>query len=407
MIQLETEIKNYLGVATSIALSRVSISIFYISILWLTFVLTHSIIITGFADGLVTIPLILSFLVGNIIDKGVNKKRIAIIASVVRGLFVVPLATFYYLSDTEFIVISIMVLSFSVGLTSDFVNSVRAIWIKRFLKDKSKVKKYRAYSNIFYNVAEGIGYVLSGVLIVNGVSLTLLTLIFAFELSTVPIIFIKTKDESKELNGENTPKLGMTYVYRSVKKTPVVFALFAEGFLLNFVYGTFGVISTFMVVNFFDLSALYLSLVFIVITIGISFGSFLERGEGSAKIEKAAISIFVIALMFLAIRFLQNFLLILIPVFVIGASIGVGEIVIFSSIQNNVEEEITGTVQGAFNSLSTGVTFISGPLIGGVISIVGYLNSYVVLFTSSAILSSLLLLFTKVVRSANRSPETG
>lgn len=152
-----------------------------------------------------------------------------------------------------------------------------------------------------------------------------------------------------------------------------------------------------MVVRFFDLSALYLSLIFIVITIGISFGSFLERGEGTARFERGSISIFVIALMFLTIRFLQNFFLILLPVFVIGASIGVGEIVIFSSIQNNVEEEITGTVQGAFNSLSTGVTFISGPIIGGVISLVGYLNSYFILFISTAILSGFLLLFTKVV----------
>ncbi len=397
MVNFETDVKNYLGVATSIALSRVSISIFYISILWMTFILTHSTILTGFADGLVTIPLILSFVVGNIVDKSVNKKRVAIVASIVRGLFVVPLAVSYYTSNKEFIVISIMVLSFSVGLTSDFVNSVRAIWIKRFLKDKNKVKRYRAYSNIFYNIAEGTGYVLSGILIVDGVSLTLLTLIFAFELTTIPIIFIKTKDESNKFSEVYTAKQDMSSVFRKVKKTPIVIALFAEGFLLNFVYGTFGVISTFMVIKFFDLSALYLSLIFIVITIGISFGSFLERGEGTARFERAGISIFVIALMFLAIRFLQNFFLILLPIFIIGTSIGVGEIVIFSSIQNNVEEEITGTVQGAFNSLSTGVTFISGPIIGGVISLVGYLNSYFILFISTAILSSFLLLFTRVV----------
>ena len=363
----------------------------------MTFILTHSTILTGFADGLVTIPLILSFVVGNIVDKSVNKKRVAIVASIVRGLFVVPLAVSYYTSNKEFIVISIMVLSFSVGLTSDFVNSVRAIWIKRFLKDKNKVKRYRAYSNIFYNIAEGTGYVLSGILIVDGVSLTLLTLIFAFELTTIPIIFIKTKDESNKFSEVYTAKQDMSSVFRKVKKTPIVIALFAEGFLLNFVYGTFGVISTFMVIKFFDLSALYLSLIFIVITIGISFGSFLERGEGTARFERAGISIFVIALMFLAIRFLQNFFLILLPIFIIGTSIGVGEIVIFSSIQNNVEEEITGTVQGAFNSLSTGVTFISGPIIGGVISLVGYLNSYFILFISTAILSSFLLLFTRVV----------
>lgn len=218
MVKLETDIKNYLGVATSIALSRVSILIFYISILWMTFILTHSTILTGFADGLVTIPLILSFVVGNFVDNSVNKKRVAIVASIVRGLFVVPLAVSYYASNEEFIVISIMVLSFSVGLTSDFVNSVRAIWIKRFLKDKNKVKSYRAYSNIFYNIAEGTGYVLSGVLIVDGVSLTLLALIFAFELSTIPIIFIKTKDESTKFSDVHTPKQDMPSVFRRLKK---------------------------------------------------------------------------------------------------------------------------------------------------------------------------------------------
>ena len=65
--------------------------------------------------------------------------------------------------------------------------------------------------------------------------------------------------------------------------------------------------------------------------------------------------------------------------------------------KEGVEEEITGTVKRIFSSLSTGVTFIYGPIMGVVISLVGYLNSYFILFIPNTILSGFMLLFMRAV----------
>ena len=97
--------------------------------------------------------------------------------------------------------------------------------------------------------------------------------------------------------------------------------------------------------------------------------------------------------MLIAISYITQFVYIFLPMFIIGISIGLSEIIIFSGIQNNVPEEITGTIQGYYNSLATGLTFLSAPITGILVQFTGYHNTFLLIS-----LSSLLIIFIIIWR---------
>ena len=392
MTNLNNDIRNYMFTASSISLSRIATAIFYISILWISFTYTHSPIYTGIADGLVTLPLFFSFAVGTFVDNSAHKKFIAILFSLIRACSAIPLLFTFFLSQKAFLIIFLFLFAFSVGLTSDFINSVRAVWIKKFLKEGEKIKRYRAFSNIAYNISEGVGYILVGFLITIGVTFTLIFILFIYLISTIPISLIKVNEESKRRQ-QNTGVRKLRDSLNFLRKTPIVLFLFTEGFLINFVFGMFGVLTTVMVVRIFRLSALYLSIIYLILTLGISFGSFLERKEGVPRLDRVLWSIAVLAVMLIAISYITQFVYIFLPMFIIGISIGLSEIIIFSGIQNNVPEEITGTIQGYYNSLATGLTFLSAPITGILVQFTGYHNTFLLIS-----LSSLLIIFIIIWR---------
>ena len=70
-------------------------------------------------------------------------------------------------------------------------------------------------------------------------------------------------------------------------------------------------------------------------------------------------SISVLAVMLLAIGYITQFVYILISMTIIGRCMGLSEIIIFYGTQNNVPEEITGSIQRSHNSFATGLTFLS------------------------------------------------
>ncbi|MCI2413100.1 MFS transporter [Ferroplasma acidiphilum] len=387
--------------ASSISLSRIATAIFYISILWVSFTVTHSPVYTGIADGLVTLPLFLSFAVGSFVDNSIHKKFIAILFSLIRACSVVPLLFTFLFNQKAFLIIFLFLFAFSVGLTSDFINSVRAVWIKKFLKEGEKVKRYRAFSNILYNISEGLGYILVGFLISTGVTFTLIFVLLIYLTSTIPISLIKVYEEPKR----HQLKAGarkLSDPLNFIRKSPIVLVLFTEGFLVNFIFGMFGVLTTVMVVRIFQLPALYLSVIYLILTLGISIGSFLERKEGFPRLNRVFWSIAVLAVMLIALSYITQFIYVLLPMFIIGISIGVSEIIIFSGIQNNVPEEITGTIQGYYNSLATGLTFLSAPITGILVQFTGYHNTFFLISTFSLAII-LIIIWRRTITHVHRN----
>ncbi len=65
-------------------LSRMGVMAYGIVVLWVTLALTHSTVITGLADGMVSLPLFASFIVGAYVDRSPRKKSLGAVAGIAR-----------------------------------------------------------------------------------------------------------------------------------------------------------------------------------------------------------------------------------------------------------------------------------------------------------------------------------
>lgn len=71
-------------------------------------------------------------------------------------------------------------------------------------------------------------------------------------------------------------------------------------------------------------------------------------------------------------------------------------------IQNNVPEEITGTIQGYYNSLATGLTFLSAPITGILVQFTGYHNTFFLISTFSLAII-LIIIWRRTITHVHRN----
>ena len=131
---------NFRMVMASFSVSRTGISAFSLMVIWITLKITGSPIISGLADGLFSVPLLFSFIVGVFIDKSQHKKAIAITAVVARSAAVLLLMAAAVLHIYGLAILFIYMSVVAVGFTSDVTNAVRAVWFKIFLKEEDYQK---------------------------------------------------------------------------------------------------------------------------------------------------------------------------------------------------------------------------------------------------------------------------
>ena len=108
-------------------ISTFTTSLFTVLILWISISETKSALITGVTSAILVAPLILSILVGAIIDKARNKKVFAIFGPLLKALAAVFLLIVIQnnslISDSVFLFISALTFGFSV----DILVPIRAI----------------------------------------------------------------------------------------------------------------------------------------------------------------------------------------------------------------------------------------------------------------------------------------
>lgn len=67
--------KNFTLMTANMGISRFGVSSFNLMIIWVLLYETHSPFLSGLGDGILSLPLFFSFIVGAFIDKSGNKKR--------------------------------------------------------------------------------------------------------------------------------------------------------------------------------------------------------------------------------------------------------------------------------------------------------------------------------------------
>ncbi|QRF75800.1 H+ Antiporter protein [Thermoplasmatales archaeon] len=396
--KLPVNLANFRMMIASFAVSRIGISSFSIMVLWITLRITGSPVIAGFADGLFSVPLLFSFLVGTLVDRSMHKKMISIVAMIARGfaVFLIFLAAISHIYGVEIFLIYLSVVL--VGFTSDVTNSIRSVWFKIFLSEE-RYQKGSAIMNGIGSIAEALGYVMAGVFLFIGTGEGTTALAIVFLLSTIPLIFIRYRDrEIPKTSVSDGLRGGFSFL---LKDRFLQEALFLS-LIANMSVAMIGIAFTVLVQEIFHLPAIYLSLVFIAISAGIAAGS-LPGAKLRGRLDRIVMPLLlVVGLAFVSVNFIRTVYFLYIPIFVMGAMIGMINPPINSILYKRIPSDIMARIMGLFNTMALSMTFLSGAIGGVIIQLTSSRSLFIVigvLIVACALVVPLLGEFRKAVVS--------
>ena len=356
--------RNFQLVTINTGLSTIGTSAFSLAIIWITLSITGSPVISGFADGMGALPLFLSFAFGAYIDSLVSKRNIAIVSSILRAIVILALLVAVMSSSLLLEVVSIYSVAFVVGLTSDILNSARASWTKQFLTGD----QYQKGSSLMQSVtslAQALGFVGAGVLILFGLEFTVYSFAIILAISALPLFFMKN-EKAQLISNEQSLGSSITNGLKFIFSSNSLRAIILLSLVSNLAFGTLGILMAFQVDEKFSLPAIYFSAFFLSLTLGIFAGSALGS-KAKGKVGPYTVVMLILVGSALAlIGSLQNMLLAYPISFAIGFLLGVTNVLIMTAMVKIVDQEMMGRTMGAINTFAISMTFLSGA-IGGVL----------------------------------------
>lgn len=379
--------RNFKFMSLQTAIARTGTSAFAISVIWIALKLTASPLISGFADGMVSLPLFLSFVFGAYIDHLKSKKGLALLSSFARAIamLAVIIAVIY---DVFWIrVLALYSVAFVLGMTSDILNSIRGSWTKQFLKE-TQYKSGMSLLQALSTVAQGVGYVLSAVLLTLGIITASYGMALIFLFSMLPLFWIKDHTEKVESGSESfgtSMRDGLAYIGKSgVLKAAIVITLF-----LNLAFGAIGIFFAYLVNDIFILPALYYGLLFFSLTMGIVVGSVIaQKVKGKLGLLNA-IFVTCLGILMASMSLLNSVFFDFGITFAMGVLIGIVNVISQAGILSIVKQEMMGRVTGAVSTFALGVTFLSGGIGGILITYFTLHWSFIIIGTIVAVVAIL------------------
>ncbi len=356
--------RNFHLVTINTGLSTVGTSAFSLAVIWITLSITGSPVISGFADGMGALPLFLSFAFGAYIDGLVSKKNIAIISSILRAAVILALLVAVISSSLILEVVSIYSVAFVVGLTSDILNSARASWTKQFLTDE-QYQKGSALMQSVTSLAQSLGFVGAGVLILFGLEFAIYSFAIILAISALPLFFLKNESVESISNEESIGSSiasGLKFIFSNNSLRAIILLSLVS----NLAFGTLGILMAFEVDEKFALPAIYFTAFFLSLTMGIFAGSALGSKVKGKVGPYTVIMLILVGSALVLIGFVQNMLLSYPISFAIGFILGVTNVLIMTAMVKIVDQEMMGRTMGAINTFAISMTFLSGA-IGGVL----------------------------------------
>ncbi len=352
-------------VTLNAGISRLGTSAFDLVILWVVLQVTSSPVLSGLGEGLLALPLFLSFFLGAIIDKSSHKKGMAIAAAALRSLMLLGLLIVDLVGSKLAIVITIYCAAFVVGITSDLMNSVRASWTKQFLEEEL-YKAGSSMSNAVTSFFDAAGYAASGLLLTLGYANTFLALFIVFLAAIPPLIMIKERGVLvKESSSVSSVREGMRFIANN--KTIIEAMVIAV--IINLLFGMSGVMFTALVQLSFKLPAYFMSALIVCIMGGAALGSMLGVKVKGKLGRISGASILVAGLSVMGLAASRSIYLDLIPSLVLGICIGILNAALMTAFLKIVPYDMMARVQGAFNTFTLAVTFVSGAIGGAFIAL--------------------------------------
>lgn len=356
--------RNYKLLMINASMSRTGTSGFQLAVLWMALVITNSPVLAGFADGMAVLPLFFSFVFGAYVDRLASKKVLAVAVSIARAVSILAIFLALLINNLLVETLSIYFVAFVIGMSTDILNSTRASWSKQFL-EMSQYQSGVSLSQSISAVAEGIGYGVSGLLILMGLQFAVYSFVIIFAVSIVPILMLRnerTESISQEKSMQSSVVEGMKFVFGDSRLRGLVIIIL----VLNLAFGTIGIFTAYLVDMKFGLPAIFYTTLALSITSGILVGS----AVGSKAKGKVGFYSIALILPMGVILYLLGFLDSIFPDFAIlfigGIFLGVLNVVVNTAVLHIVSQEMMGRVSGTFNTFGLSLTFLSGA-IGGVL----------------------------------------
>ncbi|MGC8561929.1 MAG: MFS transporter [Thermoplasmata archaeon] len=354
-------------------ISRFGLASFNLIVIWIILFETKNAFLAGLGDGILSLPLFFSFIIGALIDKTTNKRLIAILVSFLRAVFLVLVLYGFYTQSLPIILISIYASGFMLGLTSDIINSVRATWTKELLT-KEQYKSGSSISSMATYIAEGAGYLFSGLILILGFYHSFEVLIAVFALALIPLLFISTDFKPEETSAWQSMRDGIAFI----RKRKEIVQLMIIVLVLNITFGMIGIIFISLVQIKFQLPSIYASIVFSMFILGLILGSGMGTKVKGKLGSISMVIFFITGVSIASVSYINSIFIIFIPAVIIGVLIGIANVLYSSSMLHIVNQEFMARISGAFNTFSVAATFSSGMLGGAIIQLTSVTDSFLV-----------------------------
>jgi len=332
--------RNFKLMTLNMGISRFGVSSFNLMIIWVLLYETHSPFLSGLGDGILSLPLFFSFIFGALIDKSSRKKEIAIWSGVARAVSLFTIFLGFYVNNIMLIVVSIYTSGFLIGLTSDILNSVRASWTKKFLSEE----QYKSGSSIQQTVssmAEGAGYIASGLLLVFGFLESFISMFVIFIISLVPLLIMRVEESTEGKSAMESIIEGLKFI----RENKAIMQVMVIALLGNMIFGMAGILFTSLVQIHFKISPIYVSIIFFIFIVGMVIGAMFSRNV-KGKVGNIAIGLYAImGISLMSISILNNIFLIIVPALVIGFVIGIINVVLNTAILKLLPETMMARIQ--------------------------------------------------------------
>lgn len=393
--------KNFSLTLIELGISALGSSVFIVAILWVTVSSTKSALITGVVSACLVVPLFFNFLVGSFVDGTEKKNRYATISFLLRGISSLTLIP-AELSHGAFLGIGLLIFSAIIyGFTTDFLVSIRAIWIQNFVKKVQYLRGNSIYG-IVSRATRLAGYFLSAILLVVSIDGAVVFMAVTFFASGVLVLFI------------DNPRLTVQMGYKFVERTKEGFAyvmksdILKEIIILSMISALFaGMVDTassVMIDLQFHLTASYLSYAFVCITVGGLISQFVTSKIKTIRMVGSKLALLYLfgGLTFSLIGFFSNIYALLIVFFVSEFLLGFASPIVSTMLLGNTEKGQMGRVQGLMDTMGTSFNSLSGVVAGALMTV--FLPEYIFFVIASGLIAvSVLTSVFKKIRFENIS----
>ena len=388
--------------ATSKFFIAVGGGLFSVFFPWMVLSITGSSLFTGIAEGLISIPLLLSFFTGTFVDRTVAKKAVFLMGVVglaaAGAILIISIESKLYLLFS----VSILAAAFLYGLSDDVQDTSAAFFDKSLLRG-NQIKKGSAVRRAIASSAILIGYLLSAYFIYIGFLSAIFALILLFLLSGavfLPVHYELQVKQSKSIRFYHSMKEGFAELLSNTfLKELVILAIFA-----NFFFGMISVGFAVLVRLYFHLPVLYYSIVLISLQLGAIGGSIvsgrLKRLSGAFLI----LSLLLWGILFSLIAIVSLFKYydpIPITIFFIGFISGINNVALNVMMLKRTSQEKIGRIFGSLKTALVGVTFASGATVGALMSFISPPIVILLMGSGMLILAAVALLGFENVRKTS------